>query len=237
MPVKTKSTLTSDATTQRYLPFSQIRENVIILKDDSWRMVLECSTINFLLKSEEEQNAIILSFQRFLNALNFPIQIIVRSKKLDIDWYIANLEELSKKQENPLLKEQTEEYINFLNRLVEVAQIMKKEFYIVVPFDYEDGKSVRDNTIIWLFKNFWLAINNSNNLMKIKMQIRNHQKIKKWLQNRVNIIKTSLESIWIRARELEKWELVKFLTDYYNPNLESHTSLKDDVEKYNVIQN
>jgi len=237
MPVKTKSTLTNDATTQRYLPFSQIRENVIILKDDSWRMVLECSTINFLLKSVEEQNAIILSFQRFINSLDFPIQIIVRSKKLDIDWYIDDLDEKAKNQKNPLLKEQTEEYIAYLKKLIEVAQIMKKEFYIVVPFDMEEGKSVRDNSIIWLFKNFWLAINNSNNLMKIKMQIRNHWKIKKWLVNRINTIKTSLESIWIKAKELEKEDLVKFLTDYYNPNLESHSEVQNPIETYNVIQN
>lgn len=85
MAVKKAKKPIPDISTQRYLPFSQIRENVMIMKDSSARVVLKCSTINFLLKSTEEQDAIIMSFQRFLNSLDFPIQIMVRSSKLDID--------------------------------------------------------------------------------------------------------------------------------------------------------
>jgi len=96
---------------------------------------MKCSTINFLLKNTDEQDAIIMSFQRFLNSLDFPIQIIVRSKKLDIDSYLSNLNEKALKQTNPLLQNQTYEYIEYLRKLIEVAQIMKKEFYIVIPFD------------------------------------------------------------------------------------------------------
>ncbi len=88
MTVKNKKKKTPDESTQRHLPFSQIRENIIFLKDNSARMVMQCSTINFLLKSTEEQDAIIMSFQRFLNALDFPVQIMVRSSKLDIDGYL-----------------------------------------------------------------------------------------------------------------------------------------------------
>jgi len=122
-----------DNSTQRYLPFSQIRENIMIMKDGSSRVVMRCSPINFLLKSTEEQDSIIISFQRFLNS--FPIQIIVRSTKLDIDSYIANLKDRAIKQQNPLLQNQTYEYIEYLKKLIEVAQIMKKEFFIVIPFD------------------------------------------------------------------------------------------------------
>jgi hypothetical protein len=88
MTVKNKKKLDSDISTQRHLPFTQIRENIIFLKDDSVRMVMRCSTINFLLKSTQEQDSIIMSFQRFLNALDFPVQIMVRSTKLDIDGYL-----------------------------------------------------------------------------------------------------------------------------------------------------
>ncbi len=213
MGVKVKNNITSDSTTQRYLPFSQIRENVIIMKDNSWRLVLECSTINFLLKSEEEQNSIIISFQRFLNSLDFPIQILIRSKKLDIDWYIKKLNELWKKQKNSLLQEQTYEYVAYLNKLVEVAQIMKKEFYIIIPYDIQEERSVRDSSLLWVFRNFWLAVNNANSLIKIKTQIRSFNSVKKWLNNRMNSIKTSLENIWIKTKELEKQELIRFLTD------------------------
>ena len=237
MPVKAKNNTTSDSTTQRYLPFSQIRENVILMKDDSWRLVLECSTINFLLKSEDEQNAIIMSFQRFLNSLDFPVQIMIRSKKLDIDGYIKNLNSLWDKQKNPLLQEQTYEYVAYLKKLVEVAQIMKKEFYIIIPFDVLEERSVRDSSFLGVFRNFWLAINNANNLIKIKTQIRNFGNIKKWLVNRMNTVKTSLESIGIKTRELQKEELIKFLTDYYNPSLESHTTMQWEVTDYNIINN
>jgi len=85
MATKKDTKKTGDASTQRHLPFSQLRENIMIMKDNSVRGVMRCSTINFLLKSTEEQDAIIMSFQRFLNALDFPVQIMVRSTKLDID--------------------------------------------------------------------------------------------------------------------------------------------------------
>lgn len=236
MPVKNKNNPTSDSSTQRHLPFSQIRENVIIMKDNSGRLVLECSTINFLLKSEEEQNSIIISFQRFLNSLDFPVQILIRSKKLDIDWYIKNLNELWKNQKNQLLQEQTYEYVAYLNKLVEVAQIMKKEFYIIIPYDSEWERSVRDNSFLGVFRNFWLAINNANDIIKIRSQIRNFNNIKRGLYNRMNSVKTSLENIWIKTRELEKTELIKFLTDYYNPSLDSHSNLQWEITDYNVIK-
>jgi len=115
------------------------------MKDNSVRIILKCSSINFLLKNNDEQDSIIISFQRFLNSIDFPIQIMVRSKKLDIDSYLNNLNSRALKQENQLLQNQTYEYIAYLKKLIEVAQIMKKEFYIVVPFDLEENKSVKDN--------------------------------------------------------------------------------------------
>ncbi|MDR2639975.1 MAG: hypothetical protein LBC61_01190 [Candidatus Peribacteria bacterium] len=135
-----------DNSTQRYLPFSEIRENVIIMKDGSARIVVACSAINFLLKGMDEQDSIIISFQRFLNSLDFPIQILVRSKKLDIENYLNNLNDLAVKQTNELIQNQTYDYIAYLRKLVEVAQIMKKEFYIIIPFDNEENNSVKDNS-------------------------------------------------------------------------------------------
>jgi type IV secretory pathway VirB4 component len=137
MSVKASKKPLADSSTQRYLPFSQIRDNLVVMKDSSVRIVLKCSTINFLLKSIEEQDAIIMSFQRFLNSLDFPIQIIIRSTKLNIESYLNKLNTLALKQTNPLLQSQTYEYIEYLKKLIEVAQIMRKDFYIVVPIDNE----------------------------------------------------------------------------------------------------
>lgn len=235
MPVKNAKKSNSDQTTQRYLPFSQIRDNIIVMKDNSSRVVLKCSTINFLLKSIEEQDAIIMSFQRFLNSIDFPIQIIVRSTKLDIDAYLNKLNHLAVKQTNPLLQNQTYEYIEYLKKLIEVAQIMRKDFYIVIPIDQEQDNSVRDLSFFGKFKNFWASINGQDEIIKIKGQIRNLNVMKKWLVQRTNAVKTSLESIGIKAQELDKTELTKFLTDYYNPTLDSYNSVKSDVTNYNLI--
>lgn len=235
MPVKNTKKVNSDQTTQRYLPFSQIRDNIILMKDSSARVVLKCSTINFLLKSIEEQDSIIMSFQRFLNSIDFPIQIMIRSSKLDIESYLNKLENLAIKQTNSLLQNQTYEYIEYLKKLIEVAQIMKKDFYIVVPMDNDGNNSVRDLSFTWKFKNFWSSINGWDDLLKIKSQIRSLTNLKKWLISRTNTIKTSLESIWIRAQELDKTETIKFLTDYYNPTLESYTNIKSGIENYDLI--
>ena len=234
MTVKTAKKDIHDNSTQRYLPFSQIRENIMIMKDDSSRIVLKCSPINFLLKSTEEQDSIIISFQRFLNSLSFPIQIIVRSTKLDIDWYIANLKDRALNQKNPLLQNQTYEYIEYLKKLIEVAQIMKKEFYVVVPFDEVSGESVKDTSFFASFKQFLASINWEDNIFKIREQIRKFSETKKWLISRSNQISTSLENIWIKATALDKKELIKYITDYYNPNMEDFSQIKQDSKDFNL---
>lgn len=237
MAVKTTKKDIPDISTQRYLPFSQIKDNIMIMKDGSARVVLKCSTINFLLKSAEEQDAIIISFQRFLNSLNFPIQILIRSTKLDINWYLSNLNKLAVEQENPLLQNQTYEYIEYLKKLVEVAQIMKKEFYIIVPFDEEEDKSVKDSSVLGPLKQFWSGVFwNAVDIIKIKSQLKNFTKLKKWLIGRVNGVKTSLENIWIKWKELDKNELITFLTDYYNPSLDNLVDVKWDIENYNLTK-
>jgi len=234
MSVKTKKKEHPDNSTQRYLPFSQIRDNIIIMKDDSARLIMQCGAINFLLKNTDEQDWIIISFQRFLNSLEFPIQIIVRSKKLDIETYLSKLSDRAVKQENSLLQNQTYEYIEYLKKLVEVAQIMKKEFYIIIPFDENENKSVRDTSMIWVFKEFWQSINGSVDILKIKSQIKNFSKMKKGLLSRSNTIKTGLENIWIKGSVLTKSELVRFLTDYYNPSLDNIINIQD-IENYDFI--
>ena len=235
MPVKKKQTKQADSTTQRHLPFSQIRENIIIMKDSSARLVMRCSTINFLLKSTQEQDAIIMSFQRFLNSLDFPVQIMVRSTKLDIDWYLGKLKDKAVSQKNELLQNQTYEYIDYLKKLVEVAQIMKKDFYVVVPFDKQEDQSVKSTGIFWIFKNFWRAINNGDDISKIRSQMKDFGSLKKWISGRANTVKTSLESIGIKATELDKAELVKLMSQYYNPTLWDLRTMKSDISEYNLI--
>lgn len=228
MTVKSKDNLSADSSTQRYLPFSQIRDNVMIMKDGSSRLILKCSTINFLLKSQEEQDSIIISYQRFLNSLEFPVQILIRSSKMDIDAYITQLNWIALNHTNPKLQTQTYEYVSYLKKLIEMAQIMRKDFYLVVPHDKLGDTSVRDTSISWIFNNFMASINSWLDKTKVRNQIVNFDKTKKALNSRSSMIKSSLESIWIKAKELDKKELIKLVFDYYNPSM-------DSVQKYDWL--
>jgi hypothetical protein len=228
--VKSGKNPQKDATTQKYLPFSEIRDNCILMKDGSSRMVLRVRALNFNLKSEEEQDAIIMGYQRFLNSLRFPIQIIVRSLKVDIEGYVLKLKNLAVKQQNPLLQEQTYRYIDFLSNLVDMAQIMRKDFYIVVPFDTDTDRSVRDPGMLGYFRSFWSAITNEETVMSIRDKRRRAESLKKGNLERVSQIKSALESTGLKSEELKKDELIRLMIDHYNPKLGGETKLKGDTE-------
>ncbi len=219
-----------DASTQRYLPFSEIRDNLILMKDGSSRMVLRVHALNFNLKSMEEQDAILMSYQRFLNSLNFPIQIIVRSLKVDIEAYINRLKNLALKQENNLLQEQTYKYIDFLMNLVDLAQIMKKEFYIIVPFDLESNESVRKTDMLGLFRSFWSALKQEESVADIRSNRIRIERLKKSNFERASTVKMSLESIGLKSEILDKEDIIKVVYNYYNPRIRTENNLKSDTE-------
>ncbi len=125
-------------TTQDFLEIEQIRDGIIILKNKGLRMILMVSSLNFALKSEEEQNAIIYQFQEFLNSLDFPCQIVVQSRKINITGYLEKLKKFEIKENNELIKIQIKEYSEFINKLVETGSIMQKSFYVVIPFSLNE---------------------------------------------------------------------------------------------------
>ena len=134
LPKENIAKKTAIPSTQQYLHILEIRDNVIILKDGTLRSVILVSSINFSLKSEDEQNAVIQGYVQWLNSLDFPIQILIQSRKLNIDDYLERLKAIEKEQANELLKVQTREYRQYVAELVQLADIMSKRFYIVVPF-------------------------------------------------------------------------------------------------------
>lgn len=223
-----------DSSTQRYLPFSEIRDNLILMKDWSSRMVLRVHALNFNLKSTEEQDAILISYQRFLNSLNFPVQILTRSVKVDIEAYINRLKNLALKQENSLLQEQTYKYVDFLTNLVDLAQIMKKEFYIIVPYDMENEASVRKTDIFGMFSNFWNGLKQEESAADIRMNRIRTEKMKKWNFERASTVKMSLESIGLKSEILEKEEIIRLVYNYYNPRIKTENNLKAETESLNL---
>ena len=120
--------------TQHFLQFDHIRDDVIVMRNSDFRAILMVSAINFGLKSQEEQDAIIYAYQGFLNALDFDLQIMVHSRKMDISPYLEDLAIRAERQENELLRSQTEEYIEFIRSFVSESNVMSKQFYLVVPF-------------------------------------------------------------------------------------------------------
>ena len=120
--------------TQEFVPIKEVRDGVVLLKDGGMRLIILCSSLNFALKSEDERRAILLQFQDFLNSLDFSIEIVIQSRKLDIRPYIALLEGQEKAQTNSLMKIQVREYIEFIRSFTENTNIMTKNFFIVVPY-------------------------------------------------------------------------------------------------------
>jgi type IV secretory pathway VirB4 component len=120
--------------TQDFVPISEVRDGVIVLKDGSLRAILLASSINFALKSEDEQTAFIVQFQNFLNSLDFSVEIFVQSRMLDIRPYVATLEAAYKEQLDELMRVQIREYIEFIKSFTEAANIMTKNFFVVVPY-------------------------------------------------------------------------------------------------------
>ncbi|MBI5754018.1 hypothetical protein HZA40_02650 [Candidatus Peregrinibacteria bacterium] len=210
--------------TQTHLRIAEIRENVVVLKNGGMRAVLKTSSINFNLKSEEEQNSIVYSYQNFLNSLEFPIQILVRSKKLDIDNYIEGVKKLGEKQQNKLLQEQTFEYAQYIKRLVEYADIMEKEFYVIVQIDptrSQSGESTKK------FFSFFQRLAPKDSYADIKTRRSEFNNLKKDLTQRVNVIQSGLENCGLKVEQMNTTDLIELFYESYNPLTSRSQKLKD----------
>lgn len=222
------------ASTQRFLPLGEVRDNILVLKNGGMRAILQTSSVNFNLKSEDEKNALIASYQSFLNTLEFPVQILIRSKKLDVDKYINHVKEISKKQSNPLLQKQTSSYAEYIEKLVEYADIMEKKFYVIVPVD-----PIRNNQggfLGGIFKDIFTMLNHirpQDNYAKIRARRNEFESLKKTLTQRVNTVKDALNDCNIRAEQLNTEEIIEILYQSYNPIL-SREQKVEDVKKTNL---
>jgi hypothetical protein len=127
MPVAAKAS-------QEFVQIREVRDGIVVLRDGGMRAILMCSSINFALKSEDNQAAILSQFQNFLNSLDFSVQIVVQSRRFDVRPYIATLEERERGQKNELLKLQTREYIGFIKKFTDNTNIMNKSFFVIVPY-------------------------------------------------------------------------------------------------------
>lgn len=216
------------ADVQQFLPLAEIRNDTVFLKNGGLRVVLEVEAINFNLKSEIEQQAIVAGYGAFANTLSFPLQIIIRSYKTNIDPYLEYLESVGKNQENPLLKAQTLSYTNFLRQILETADIMQKRFYVVIPFDEEERKKT---TIERMFS---FMGNSTDSVGKAAYRHGEFNKYNAKLKERIELIRTGLENIGLRTRQLNTRELVELYYQIYNPMTSIGQKLPQDLELLNL---
>jgi len=192
--------------TQEIIPIKEIKDGVIILKDNSLHTILMASTLNFALKSDDEQNAIVLQYQNFLNSLDFPVQFFIESRSLDINPYISTLEEEEKKQTNELLKIQIREYVEFIKNFVKTTSIVSKAFYIVVSYA-SSGAGGGGNFLDKIFGSKTNQTAGESKFEENKLQI----------QQRADVVQQGLVRSGIRIVSLNTEELIELFYKIFNP--------------------
>ncbi|MCK9467182.1 MAG: hypothetical protein M0P94_02540 [Candidatus Absconditabacterales bacterium] len=204
--------------TETMIPISEIKNDVVILKDGGLRSILKVEGINLDLKNAEDQQIILEQYKKFLNGLGFPIQIIVRNNYLDLSSYLSYINKNLTNIINPTLKQTGESYYRFLENIDnQQGLIYEKSFYIVVPYyiGEKDETSIKKS---W-FTKFLDVLNSKDNTEKIVERYRGFQKGKNMLDSRCNLLTDGLASIGIRTEKLGTSEIISLLFNYYNPLL------------------
>ena len=199
---------TKQGSTQSFLDIEQIRDGIILLKNGALRAVLMVSSINFDLKATEEQDSIVSVYQSFLNSLDFPLQIFISSRKINLKYYLEDLRSKTKEQTNELLRFQMEEYIKYIAELASKTNIISKYFYVVVPFSpSENQKGKVTDKIFEVF-----APKN-----KAKEDQANFEVYKDQLWQRVEHVQYGLSNAGVRMVPLNTQELIELYYSLYNP--------------------
>lgn len=200
---------------QEFVPIKEVRDGVIILKDGGYRAILIASSINLSLKSGEEQVAIINQFQTFLNSLDFSVQIVVQSRRLDIRPYLLTLEERMKSQVEPLLKMQTKEYIDFIRSFTDEVNIMTKSFFIVIPYSSTLIKPTQG--IFDKLTGSSVGMSKPAELSRKETELAEFEEKRSQLDQRVSVIASGLSGMGIRTSQLKTEEVVELFYKTFNP--------------------
>lgn len=215
--MKNKKRTTTNAT-QDILEISSIKDNMVILRNGTVRAVLMVSSINFALKNQDEQEGIISAFYSFLNSIDYPLQIVIQSRALDIDQYLDKLDKLGKQQTNELLRMQTVDYTQFIRELLQLQSIMSKKFFIIVPYSVVGSKK----------KGFFDQASELFSAQKeLKIRKKEYGEYKDQLFRRVGHIQSGLESMGLQSAILDTSSLIELYYNSYNPETSQREKLKD----------
>lgn len=224
-PVKPANT--NPNSTQNHLKIAEIRDGVVIMEDGSFRAVIMAKSINFDLMSPDEREAVEYSYQSFLNSLYFPVQIFVRSEKIDMSMYIEKLNKVKSEHDNMLLALLMEDYITFIDGLAGQTNIMDKSFYVVVPF-FPNIDSRKAN-VASESKNMVSGLANifSSTQTHVVIDETKLEEAKTELRNRVQAVLSGLEQCGVKSIPLDTQELIELYYNVYNPDTATHEKLQN----------
>ena len=200
--------------TKQLVEVANIIDNIVLLKNGSLRAVIEVSALNFELRSEGEQIAILQNFQRFVNSIDFPLQIVIHSRKLNIDGYLKLIDESLNTLTNVLLKIQAAEYSKFVGELSDLSNIMSKKFYIVIPFYVFEAPS--KSGITQSLKSIFKPSAFIKELTPEQLETYRGQ-----LLQRTELIFDGLVGMGLKAKTLERDDLMNLFYGLYNPSSKS----------------
>lgn len=200
---------------QKFVPIKTIHDGVVELDDGSYVMILITNSLNLALKSADEQSAIISQFQNFFNSLDFSMQIFVKSRRTNIDGYIASLQERLKVIDGELLKLQTSEYIDYIRNFVAEVNIMEKQFFVIVPYT----PAITGSKSIGGISSIFGGANTSN----VAGSLSNLEKIEQQLEERVSVVISGLSRCGLKLKKLETEEIVELFYGIFNPGAEAKT--------------
>lgn len=193
--------------TQQFVPIQEVRDGIMVLKDGSLASAMLVSSINLSLKSYDEQRAVLLQFQSFLNTIDFPIQIVVQSRRYDVRPYILTLENRLRDQMEPLLQVQTREYIQFIQTFTDQVNIMRKTFFVVVP--YIPPLISQDKGIGKVFS--FITRRQETDFVSSFEEQRNQ------IEQRMSVVEQGLSRLGLRVAQLETQEVIELLYKTFNP--------------------
>ncbi|MFA6428632.1 MAG: hypothetical protein WCW02_03790 [Candidatus Buchananbacteria bacterium] len=220
-PLKFHKATAATPTTQRFVEIAEIKENTVILKDGSLRAVLLVSSLNFDLKSEEEQQAIIGNYVGFLNMLDFPLEIVIQSRQLNIDAYLLDLNKKERQQSNELLRLQIADYSQAIKELIKLGQIMTKRFYVVVPYSSKALKR----------RGFWERIASLFfTTAALRLEEQRFRTYYHELDRRIEKVLAGLSGIGLRAAQLDTVSLIELFYNTYNLDLAEKQKMTNPEE-------
>lgn len=211
--------------TQAHIPISAIYDDVIVTQKGLFAQVVMVNSLNFGLKSEEEQNAIIAQYQSFLNSLSFPIQITMHSKQLDLTAYVKDLEARIPQEPNELIRYQIQEYLDFIQKLISIANIMDKKFFITVPYQLPPNEIPKGGILATLF---------GTARVHLKVPLKKFATIKGELEQRAGNIMSGLMSMGITSQTLSTKQLIELFYRTYNPEEAMREKISGEIEAIGV---